>query len=567
MKSAKKSKGKSKSIARSSSGHRSAGRRLTHEQQQEYVSLDQCSARFSTYGWIRNELKRDHGEDISIQIYEKGNATGLSFYLQVKSTTSVENLRLKHKPTVASYTLEVGDLEHWNKFGSAVVLVIWDVNRQEGIWHLVSDLIQDLQRRTPKWRRQREVAIHIPVDNRTNDNGLARLRGAIAGHYLPIYCKMNNNEVTISTELMFPNTEQGAQTLREFETFLDTGKPVTIDGKFVKNVQMSDWWERIFGRDEKVTSISMGPATSHVSLPCRLELDTHRFPLPVTIPYLDLKLVRGGRKEVLVSNEHQKIPVHVRLTFLLPDVGNTIRCRLGFTIQYALPNIYDALEATRFALGQKSGYRIRLIDCATGRTIVEAPLNEVTQTSDFLERWFDALGKLCFLQRQIARFGTVKLPQKWIRLEDEVAIKRLYDICTKGEEHSTLSQLKFSVSPSTIDRKHIENTMAAFERDPTNEQYHVKFVTPADESLRIASVNVPLGRTEVTILDSLQVCKEMLLAADSTEQDYILRFKKLRVIKRYLDWLPGGQYVQSSNELQFEHNAARLDVEGQNRSS
>ena len=80
---------------RKAGSHRSAGRRLTVEQQQEYRSRGQFDDRFSEYGWVVNSRERDHGEDISIDIYDEGRSVGLSFLAQLKSTEAMPRLLLK----------------------------------------------------------------------------------------------------------------------------------------------------------------------------------------------------------------------------------------------------------------------------------------------------------------------------------------------------------------------------------------------------------------------------------------------------------------------------------------
>lgn len=524
--------------------HRSSGRRLSHEQQQEYVSLDQCSARLSTYGWIRNELKRDHGEDVLIHIYEDGNSTGLTFLLQCKSTTDLASLTLKRDPDTLSYDFEVADLVHWSISTSPVVAMLWDVRQQEGRWLLVADAIRQLDARSNRWRHRASAAVHIPASNGTDDRGLTRLRRSVADHYLPLVARQHQT-ITIKPIFLFPHTTEGKTARAAFQAFLDAGEPVTIDGKFVKQLGMPDWWERLYGRASELQTVSMVPASANTSIPCRFEIDAAGFAEPIAIPYLDLRIVRGGRKEVVLSNEHQQIPTHITIATRWHEENNTATHSFTFNIEHAPANAYEARDATAFALALHTGQRIRLLNCADGKAILAIPfprLNKFAFTQDILRNWHELLEKLCWIQARITRFGTVILRKNWLRAKDEAAIRRFYTICTTGEERAT-GTLSWVADPATMSLEHILEAIAACERDPSDPSHGVPIFLPPGESLRIANVTVPLGRIQVRLIDNIPLLRRLADMARSRTATTKIEYKDAAVVRRYLDWLPGGDYM------------------------
>lgn len=70
-------------------------RRFSREQQQENRSRRQVAERLDEIGWSPSPLETDMGEDLHVRIYEGGQSTGLSFYVQLKSTADSAKLKRK----------------------------------------------------------------------------------------------------------------------------------------------------------------------------------------------------------------------------------------------------------------------------------------------------------------------------------------------------------------------------------------------------------------------------------------------------------------------------------------
>jgi hypothetical protein len=93
-------------------------RRLIEQMQQEDISRFQFEERLSKFGWQTSKPQRDLGEDMQVQIYFDGQATGVTFHTQLKSVTDLEK-RKKKRSNFLPYPFKVKDLIHWARFDRA----------------------------------------------------------------------------------------------------------------------------------------------------------------------------------------------------------------------------------------------------------------------------------------------------------------------------------------------------------------------------------------------------------------------------------------------------------------
>jgi uncharacterized protein DUF4365 len=104
--------------------------RFTPEKQQELISRYQFCERLVQFGWIPVSPE-DLGEDFIVHVYYERKATGVSFYVQEKSVTNLQN---RQKGDFLPYTFEVKDLKHWENFAQPIILVVWDIMLRAGRW-------------------------------------------------------------------------------------------------------------------------------------------------------------------------------------------------------------------------------------------------------------------------------------------------------------------------------------------------------------------------------------------------------------------------------------------------
>ncbi len=136
--------------------------RYTSQKKQELINRHQLCERLVEFGWMPN-APEDLGEDFIVHIYFQGQATGVTFHIQEKSIT---NLNERRKGNYLIYDdFKVKDLKHWEGFSLPLVLVVWDIELREGKWALVDDVIKDLDQRRPQWRNNKsKVRVYITYE-------------------------------------------------------------------------------------------------------------------------------------------------------------------------------------------------------------------------------------------------------------------------------------------------------------------------------------------------------------------------------------------------------------------
>lgn len=207
--------------------------RLTPQTQQARRSVRQIAECFEAFGWVVTPPSEDLGEDFIAHIYFNGRSTGVLFHIQAKSITNLQKRKRKdHLP----YPFEVKDLLHWSQFALPVILLIWDIQQQEGRWILAKEGIFQLEKKTPNWHTQKAATIRIPWNNTTDDFGLKRLRQAIGQQLTPQLTHGKSIEATI--QLKFSNDPHGREALQQFEAYLREGEAVTLTGKFIEKDEL-----------------------------------------------------------------------------------------------------------------------------------------------------------------------------------------------------------------------------------------------------------------------------------------------------------------------------------------
>lgn len=134
-----------------------SNRRSSVQLEQEKKSRLQLEECLTDFGWHLSSPNPDLGEDFIVEIYNEGQNTGVTFFIQEKSVTNIEER--KNKDNYLVYRLKAKDLKHWESFSLPVVVVIWDINLRIGKWSLVKDLISHLDQINPKWRTKGDAQV------------------------------------------------------------------------------------------------------------------------------------------------------------------------------------------------------------------------------------------------------------------------------------------------------------------------------------------------------------------------------------------------------------------------
>jgi hypothetical protein len=496
---------------------RTPGRRLSKEQEQENRSRHQLCDHLAELGWLTSRVETDMGEDLLVQIFNSGETTGLSFYMQLKSSANTEKLKRKKSPTLG-YRLEVKDIEHWEKQTTLVVLVVWDVKKREGWWRSIPEIIQDLDEAAEGWRKKKTATVTVPLVNCTDRAGTARLRRCIADHNVVLASSSTEENIGF----VFETTEAGLAAFRQLVRAIDFDEPLTLEGKHAPKIRFPEWHRRLYGHAPLVelTRLEKGRATpAKQNLILRVEVDSPEG--HAEYPYVEMRFVAQGRKRMVLTNEHQALPLVFRIE--MTDDIDTI----GFWRERFGRTVYEARDATVFLLAATApGAVVRISHLPTGNEIGSIPFSRTSPPYDVqaLRSLRETLDKLCYVQQRVAHVGAFRMPDDGVLSPDEIkAIDSLFGICRSGQTDTTMA-LSFEIPPG-------------FKEPP------VPTIRHRERAARLLGVRIPLGDVWVKVLDLprfIDAVRSAVDKANTTKRSALVELEDLRVRLEYLDWLPGN---------------------------
>jgi hypothetical protein len=147
----------------------------------------QISSLFSSHGCVVNPVLRDYGEDLVVQISQEDYLTPCTIYVQVKGT---RNLDRWERGTYFSYgKLKQSTVSRWLQSNNIVMLVLWCINTQEGVYGFVPDLFEKpgLKSKPPR----SFVSARIPKTSILNKASMNKLGVRALLRWNLIQCRMS----------------------------------------------------------------------------------------------------------------------------------------------------------------------------------------------------------------------------------------------------------------------------------------------------------------------------------------------------------------------------------------
>lgn len=312
--------------------------RFTKEKQQELISRYQLCERLVEFGWIPNLPADDLGEDITVNIYFEMQATGASFYIQEKSIT---NLAKRQKGDFLPYSFEVKDLKHWETFVQPIVLLIWDVKLREGrwtIWNGDHGAIEYTNKKRPDWRNQKKTLVYIPIENRTNDDGLQKLRYDIGKYMFSIASK--NKQLDMQLVINPLNINDAKRASESFEKFYNNGDAITFTKNDIQSVDIPDWAKPWL--DTNFIEITIGIMESSKPLLVDVNIISTNGET-ATMRGIELKIIKSGMQTTLLSNKHQISPLIFEF-----DISTSTNCKAGISINNLSGSVNMVSDTIKF---------------------------------------------------------------------------------------------------------------------------------------------------------------------------------------------------------------------------
>lgn len=499
--------------------------RLSLETSQEHLSRDQLRARFSGFRWVAQDIQRDLGEDTLVQIYDDGRSSGLSFYVQLKSTRNVSSLR--RKGGHLAYRIEAADLEHWEGSVPLTVIIVWDVGLRCGWWISVEEAIGEIGAREPDWREKGTVRIRLPSTNTTDDDGLHALRAVVARHALPSIAR--GRPFRLETTFSFPKTPEGLAKHAELQRHFATGEPVELDASYIERFAPPDWYTRAIGSSSPELVI-LGPVHSTASHPARLSIEATGGG-SAEVSYLDLRAVRVGAERVTLSNAHQSCSARFECVFDKPNE------MLNFHFEHTEPRVrvHEAREALRFLRMGALGGTFRLTFLREGRHY------DLKVEPEWLPSPEPALlalvEKLCTIEEKtkcsLSIGPTWSLPDETVKL-----INNVFSICTTGRlglRDGTMTV----VAPRDALEEHLKILRAAeavefveFGMHDPDRRFNLMGT--------VLSFGAVHGSAVVSAAQMIAAITEALGAAPVDETEISVDLRNAVVLEEYPAWLPPG---------------------------
>jgi hypothetical protein len=385
------------------------------------------------------------GVDFRVEIWDNGDSTGLLFDVQLKSTSDRAKLGRKRSATLAC-KLDVKDLEHWAKSTMLVVLVVWDVEKQTGWWRPIPEIIEELDKASKGWKKQTTVAVSVPLANGINDEGLKRLRWAVADHNLPLVPKSEPSELTF----FFPRTAEGAASLAALKRAFDEDDVVVLGGGelIAPRVEYPKWHRRIYGDFDGPVRIEIGRSAPSFTVPVRVVLESSQG--TASLPYIELRYVKRGRRKVVLSNEQQEAPVQLHLEIADDHYEFTLRVTgLG-------GDVYKAQEvaAVRLVMAQ-ARVQVLVTLLKSKRPPIVLDIEKPPDQAEIarLTEWRPLVDKLAFIQQRLPS-QRILIPDDGISHADAALVERVFTILSRGTEKGSISKLVSVVSNERALRQH-----------------------------------------------------------------------------------------------------------------
>lgn len=501
--------------------------------------------------WMPNEPKLDLGEDFLVVIYENQRATGLSLFIQHKSTDNIDKFKLKES-NVLSYPVAVCDLLHWRKSAVPVYLVVCDAKNKQFRYYLgiYEKLLSDLDSHNPDWFKQDTIQIRIPIENIFDESAFAKIRIELADHFCPIYLKQNKG-IDFKLALSFPTTPEGVKQRTAFNKFLDGGHPVTLGRDYIKEFRMSEWHERIYG-PVKPDSLTFTPKPSKRIIQFRFEVVSDDGSTSAS-QLITFRTVRSGRREIILSNEASEAPILYTLKMTRDDEHAYLN--MNYKLRHFGNTIFDTRDALRFLIATKRGGMAYLIEECSGKSFGSLAITAAPDVLPSLLAELRLVEQLCFIQQKLRLAKPFCLKHHKLTLRDYRECAEVYHILKTGHNAQTAS-LSFSVN--------IDDKVRSSIQEPIKPSSCLELRQTGKVSSKLFGIKLDLGMcqsdarltTEQTISFVEQIQHALRLGHETAK----VKFEAVALNTIYHRWLPQAAEPSAAGMLSNSTNDANTSV-------
>ena len=313
--------------------------------------------------WIREEIKKDYGIDLTVEIVLDEQVTGAYFSIQLKGT---DKLKVRQAGYIA-HSCETKTLRYFLERPELVIYLVYDAEAQKGYWIWVQGFIrQEFGKISPNWRQQNSATIRIPLSNTFDSETVKQISQRVLrvhksakwlsaietaqNPYFKYDLKTSGRgfEIDISTrypgaEKDFPVTTRGTfkfdespeaqAALRDLELVIKTGATVEIPSQFFEGFGIPEAFSDLFAElgPLQFGKLRIGTAKTDERFIARLIILDADERLLFELPYdIVFQVAQAGTEEVTYSNEEQDIPFRVEMRFNFREETGFLTIQQGF---------------------------------------------------------------------------------------------------------------------------------------------------------------------------------------------------------------------------------------------
>lgn len=492
--------------------------RYTPQKKQELRSRHQLADRLTEFGWVP-VVPEDLGEDFIVHIYHEGRATGVNFFVQLKSVT---NLNGRRKGDFLPYSsFEVKDLLHWEQFTLPVVLIVWDVKLREGRWALVEDVIKQLDKDNSSWRQQKTKTVQIPWQNNFLEVSLVSLRHRIGEIFFPQIFKDKSFE--FNGKVIFPNSEEGKKELQAFENAIKDGDPGSWNAQLEIPKELVPW---LGGPKINNAKLFREPLTSGKRYSANIvayDLANHATSLSI-----ELQVVKIGAESATLSNYHQGSFLQFLLVFKPENSTSEFKISVNQHAEYFGQNSLESRNIFRFlrALAIKGLVRVEFhTEKNYSFTAEVSNLSKLPYLPS--KELITLLDKLCVIENKF--FSPIKVSVNGFTNQESQDIHELFEIIQYGKNI-------FENRDITISLEIMDSFKTMFEAYKKNNEETIRLkIARSDISYELFENKFRLGKMIEFITGKPIFPEESVLAASKPGDIFLLKLQKSTVHRIFPD--------------------------------
>lgn len=156
------------------------------------IALNRVMSICADYGWAVEVVHKDYGDDLLVQPNYYGLIDHNRIWIQVKGTRNIDGMR--HKDFGYSIMVSLDHAFKWARSADLSVVVLWDIEKDFGLWCIPKDNMDEWNWRTLKSTKLRLIFNENSIFNKEQLQQLGWL--ARIDHYATLIMKAHERDIS-----------------------------------------------------------------------------------------------------------------------------------------------------------------------------------------------------------------------------------------------------------------------------------------------------------------------------------------------------------------------------------